>query len=85
MQSVATASEELSSSISEIGSQVAHSTEVTGRAVSEAGRADEMVKGLDQAAQRIGEIVGMIQEIAEQTNLLALNATIEVGPRRRSR
>ena len=32
---------------------------------------------LDEAAQKIGEVVGLINDIASQTNLLALNATIE--------
>ena len=32
--------------------------------------------GLTAAANRIGEVVGLIQQVAAQTNLLALNATI---------
>jgi methyl-accepting chemotaxis protein len=36
-----------------------------------------MVEGLLKATQKIGEVMGLIQNIAEQTNLLALNATIE--------
>jgi len=34
---------------------------------------------LDEAAQKIGEVVSLINEIASQTNLLALNATIEAA------
>jgi methyl-accepting chemotaxis protein len=34
---------------------------------------------LDGAAQKIGEVVGLINEIASQTNFLALNATIEAA------
>ena len=34
---------------------------------------------LSQAAQKIGDIVGLISTIAGQTNLLALNATIEAA------
>jgi methyl-accepting chemotaxis protein len=38
-----------------------------------------MVEGLARAADRIGEVVGLINSIAGQTNLLALNATIEAA------
>ena len=38
-----------------------------------------MVQGLDVSAQKVGEVVQIIQAIAEQTNLLALNATIEAA------
>ena len=34
---------------------------------------------LDEAAQKIGEVVGLINEIVSQTNFLALNATIEAA------
>jgi len=48
-------------------------------AVEEAARANDGVKVLDEAAQKIGEVVGLINEIASQINLLALNATIEAA------
>src|SRR5262249_48678239 len=38
-----------------------------------------MVKELNEAAGRIGDVVRLITDIAEQTNLLALNATIEAA------
>src|SRR5260370_41634447 len=38
-----------------------------------------MVDGLLEATQKIGEVMGLIQNIAAQTNLLALNATIEAA------
>ncbi|MDJ0896954.1 MAG: methyl-accepting chemotaxis protein [Alphaproteobacteria bacterium] len=76
---VASASEQLRSSIEEIGRQVVRSTEIAGEAVSEAERSNHMIEGLREGAQKIGEVVNMIQEIAEQTNLLALNATIEAA------
>ena len=34
---------------------------------------------LAQVAQKIGDVVKLIQDIAGQTNLLALNATIEAA------
>ncbi|MBI3452315.1 MAG: DUF3365 domain-containing protein, partial [Rhodospirillales bacterium] len=77
VQTVASASEELSASISEIGHQVAASAKIAGRAVEEAGRTNVSVQGLAQAAQKIGDVVKLINDIAGQTNLLALNATIE--------
>jgi methyl-accepting chemotaxis protein len=40
---------------------------------------NSIVEGLSTAAERIGQVVGLIGEIAEQTNLLALNATIEAA------
>jgi methyl-accepting chemotaxis protein len=79
VQTVASATEELSSSISEISRQVAHSSQIAANAVSEAGKANDMVQGLVGASQKIGEIVALINDIADQTNLLALNATIEAA------
>jgi methyl-accepting chemotaxis protein len=38
-----------------------------------------MVKGLAETADRIGAVVGLINDVASQTNLLALNATIEAA------
>jgi methyl-accepting chemotaxis protein len=71
--------EELAASIGEIASQEAKSTEVAGRAVSEAQRTVRTMIELGNAATRIGEVVGLIQAVAGQTNLLALNATIEAA------
>lgn len=39
----------------------------------------EKMKGLDQQAQEISKLVGVINDIADQTNLLALNAAIEAA------
>jgi methyl-accepting chemotaxis protein len=79
VQTVASATEELSGSTSEIGRQVAESSKVASQAVSEAERTTATVRGLAEAAQRIGEVVALINDIASQTNLLALNATIEAA------
>jgi methyl-accepting chemotaxis protein len=77
--SAASAAEELSGSIGEIATQAVKSTEVAGRAVSEARRTVTTMSELGGAATRIGEVIGLIQAIAGQTNLLALNATIEAA------
>ncbi len=77
-QGVAAGAEELASSVGEIGRQVNRALHVTGRAVEQANATSTVVAGL-AAAQRIGDVVGMISGIASQTNLLALNATIEAA------
>jgi methyl-accepting chemotaxis protein len=79
VQTVAAATEELTSSIREISNQVTESTRIIGGAVTQAEDTNAKVKGLSQAAQKIGEVVTLINEIASQTNLLALNATIEAA------
>ena len=78
-QTVAAATEELVASVDEILRQVAQTTEVVSRASDAAGSTNETVARLDVAAQKIGDVVGLIRDIAEQTNLLALNATIEAA------
>ena len=79
VQTVASAAEELSASIAEISRQVARSTSSTAQAVSDAERTNVQINSLAEAAQRIGDVVKLINDIAGQTNLLALNATIEAA------
>ncbi|MFO1190457.1 MAG: globin-coupled sensor protein [Alphaproteobacteria bacterium] len=79
VQTVAAAAEELSASISEISRQVTQSTTIANQAVDQATRTNETVNGLATAAQKIGDVVKLINDIAGQTNLLALNATIEAA------
>ena len=76
---VASASEQLSASISEIALQVARSAESARQAAAESKRTDVSVEELASAAGRIGDVVRLIGDIASQTNLLALNATIEAA------
>ncbi len=79
VQAVAAATEELTSSIAEIGRQMAGSTDMAERAVTDVRRTADVIADLSGAAQQVGEIVRMITDIASQTNLLALNATIEAA------
>ncbi|QCO18235.1 methyl-accepting chemotaxis protein (plasmid) [Azospirillum brasilense] len=79
VQTVAAATEQLTASIREIGDRAAQSQAITTRAVADARRTDETVRLMAGCAQRIGEVVGLIQAISSQTNLLALNATIEAA------
>ncbi len=78
-QTVASAAEQLTASIREIGAQVSQSAVVVERAV-EAGRVTrETMEALNERVARIGAVADMISEIAAKTNLLALNATIEAA------
>ena len=79
VHSVASAAEELSASISEIGRKVSESAAVASAAVKEADGTRTTMRGLAGAAQKIGDVLKMIQDVAAQTNLLALNATIEAA------
>jgi len=79
VQTVAAATEEMSASVGEIGRQIAHSSEIAAKAVEDAAATTANMKQLDDTAQRIGEVVRLINDIASQTNLLALNATIEAA------
>jgi methyl-accepting chemotaxis protein len=75
----ATAADEMASSINEISRQLVHTTNAVRLAVSEAQSTNDGIKGLADAAQKIGDVVELIRTIAGQTNLLALNATIEAA------
>ncbi len=77
VETVSAASVELTASIEEISRQVIAATEVAASAEAEALAATDKISGLETAAQKIGEVVSLINDIASQTNLLALNATIE--------
>jgi methyl-accepting chemotaxis protein len=78
-QTVASAAEELATSIREISGQVNHSTVTVNRAV-EAGVATRgTIEALNERVGRIGAVAEIISDIAAKTNLLALNATIEAA------
>ena len=73
------ATEELSSSIEHIGAQATRGVDMSRDAVSDARRTHQTIHSLNEAAERIGSVIGLISAIAAQTNLLALNATIEAA------
>jgi methyl-accepting chemotaxis protein len=79
VQTVAVAAEELAASIQEIASQMQRTSSAVQGATELADLTDADVAGLATAAERVGEVVGLIRSIADQTNLLALNATIEAA------
>ncbi len=76
---VASAAGQLSSSISEIGGQLDRAKAMSETALEDAEVTDRQIASLAQTAEKIGDVVGLINQIAAQTNLLALNATIEAA------
>ena len=79
VRNAAAASEEMASSIREIGQRVQESNDIATDAVRQAAATDHRMAELSKAGDRIGDVVKLITSIAEQTNLLALNATIEAA------
>ncbi len=79
VQTVAAATEEMAASIQEISRQITASHDIAAKAARQAHDTTGSVRHLAEAANRIGEVVKLIQDIANQTNLLALNATIEAA------
>jgi len=65
--------------VQEINRQVTESASIALTAVDQASNTNAKVQGLASAAEKIGEVVSLINDIASQTNLLALNATIEAA------
>jgi methyl-accepting chemotaxis protein len=76
---VAGSSGELLDSIAEISRQLDLTKTIMNNAVSKAEATNDRYAGLAEAAQKIGDVIKLIQTIAGQTNLLALNATIEAA------
>lgn len=76
---VASATEELSNSVSEIQRQIIHTRDVSQKAKTQTKQSEETVGRLAHAASQINDVVTLINDIANQTNLLALNATIEAA------
>ncbi|WP_315837718.1 PAS domain-containing methyl-accepting chemotaxis protein [Bradyrhizobium prioriisuperbiae] len=79
MQAVATGAEELAASVGEISRQASDALSISKQAVNQANETSAIVSGLAASAQKIGDVVKLINNIADQTNLLALNATIEAA------
>lgn len=77
VDSVATAAEELHSSVREISSQVHKSNDLIGDSVHKVQSADTYAKKLEESSEKVREVIRLIADISSQINLLALNATIE--------
>ena len=79
VQAMAIATRQMSKSIAEVAQQVSESSVIAQRALDKAHDTDKIVTGLAESAQKIGEVISLIQSVAGKTNLLALNATIEAA------
>ena len=79
VESAASAANELSSSIDEISRQLEQTSKLVEVATGEAGASNAQIGSLAHAAQKIGDVIKLIQDVTGQINLLALNATIEAA------
>lgn len=79
VNTVVDAAGELSSSITEVAARMAESSAISNHAAAAVEHANSKMQSLTGAANRIGEVLGLISTIARQTNLLALNANIEAA------
>ena len=70
---------ELSSSISEIASDVSQQNDLASKATGRSLEGGEAMTGLSKQSDTIGEATRAIVRIAERTNLLSLNAAIEAA------
>jgi methyl-accepting chemotaxis protein len=79
LSSVAAATEEMSTTMGEIGGNSQRARETTTHAMEDIDRFAGIIRDLDSLAQAIGVVTDTITGISVQTNLLALNATIEAA------
>ena len=79
VQTVAGSAGEMTNSIGTISRRVTDATQRAEGAAAQAEKSRDTIHTLSDAADKIGEVVQLVQAIASQTNLLALNATIEAA------
>jgi methyl-accepting chemotaxis protein len=79
VHSVASASEQLSASISDVVDKITRTSDRAKDASAATENSNKQVQALSAAAAKIDGVITLIQSIAGQTNLLALNATIEAA------
>ena len=75
----ATGAADLSSSIGNIGIQMARAAEAMRATAGRTSEARQVFMGLSASVAEIGEVAGLISSLAARTNLLALNASIEAA------
>ena len=79
VRTVVAGAEELAASVTEIRRQMDNARSISSDAVHEADRTSQIISGLAEAAEAIGDVIGLIDELADRTDLLALNAAIEAA------
>ena len=79
IQNSAVGAEQIAASVKEITNRTSDATKITELAVNDSEQTLTIVNQLLNSANKIGEVVKLIDDIANQTNLLALNATIEAA------
>lgn len=79
LTTIATATEEMSVTISEIANNSEKARHITTEASRQADSLTQSIHELGSAAEQIGQVTQTINAISSQTNLLALNATIEAA------
>ncbi|CAK0754605.1 methyl-accepting chemotaxis protein [Azospirillaceae bacterium] len=84
-QTAAAETETLTDSVNEISRHALESSKIAEQAVTEADHANVTIVGLVDTAQKIGQVVQLINNIASQTNLLALKRHDRSGASRRRR
>lgn len=75
----AIASNQMAGSISDISQRVIQANTIVQGAEGKVKATSTEFEGLSKSAQKIGDVIKLIQTISGQTNLLALNATIEAA------
>jgi methyl-accepting chemotaxis protein len=79
VEKAAIAASQMSGSATEITQRVIEANTIVQSAESKVTATNLEFAGLSNAAQKIGDVIKLIQTISGQTNLLALNATIEAA------
>lgn len=86
LEETASSMEEMTSAVKQTSENSVHANELAASASKQAAQGGEVVSRavtamdeINQASNKIADIIGVIDEIAFQTNLLALNAAVEAA------
>ena len=79
IEAAANAAAQIRTAVRDVATQVERQRESSDSAVHRSTQIRGRVTALTGAAERIGSMVGLIDDVAKKTNLLALNATIEAA------